>query len=235
MLISDPKTIGFALLFGILPSLAWLWFWLKEDQERPEPKGLIFLSFLLGMAATIVVLPIERIIKEITHDQTNLIIFIAAAEEVLKLLAVSLLAFKSKYLDEPVDYPIYLITTALGFAALENALFLIEPIALANTTVSLFTGSARFLGATLLHTVTSGFLGIMLGFAFHRSRTIVRICLGIGLVLAVGFHSVFNFFIMRAQGSGFLAIFGALWLLAVIAMILFERLRRSKQRPLPIA
>ena len=33
---SDPKIWALALLEGIVPALFWLWFWLKENKEKPE-------------------------------------------------------------------------------------------------------------------------------------------------------------------------------------------------------
>jgi len=47
MLTTDPKIIALAVLVGIIPSLFWLWFWLKEDKEDPEPSGLIAFLFYL--------------------------------------------------------------------------------------------------------------------------------------------------------------------------------------------
>ena len=45
---------------GILPALAWLWFWLREDSDHPEPRRLIALAFLAGMVAVAVVIPLEK-------------------------------------------------------------------------------------------------------------------------------------------------------------------------------
>jgi len=74
---------------------------------------------------------------------------------------------KTKYIHKPIDWPIFLITVALGFAAFENVLFLIKPLSLDQATVGLMTGQLRFLGSTLLHTVSSGMIGIALGLSFY--------------------------------------------------------------------
>ena len=58
---TDPKILGLALLLGVAPALCWLWFWLREDKEKPEPKGLITIMFIVGMISVIVVLPIQKI------------------------------------------------------------------------------------------------------------------------------------------------------------------------------
>ena len=73
----------------------------------------------------------------------------AAIEELVKFSAISLVALRSVYFDEPVDALIYMITVALGFAAIENSLFLLAPLLDGDLTGSLLTGNLRYMGATL--------------------------------------------------------------------------------------
>ena len=47
-----------------------------------------------------------------------------------------------------------------------------------------------------------------------------------GIIAAITLHSVFNFFIMQNSGKNFLQIFGFLWVITIIIMLLFEKLRR---------
>ena len=60
-LIVNGKHYLIAFAGGILPALIWLWFWLREDREAPEPRGLIALSFAAGMAVVYFVLPIQKL------------------------------------------------------------------------------------------------------------------------------------------------------------------------------
>ena len=220
------KTIVIALLGGLIPALLWLWFWLKEDKERPEPRGLIVTTFLIGMASVMLVLPLEEMARRYISSGPVLTIVWAAIEEIIKLFVVFIIALRTAYVDEPVDFAIYLITGALGFAALENALFLMHPLQLNETTVSLLTGNLRFLGATLLHAVSSGFIGIFMGLAFFSGKTKKSLYLFIGLLTAVVLHSLFNFFIIGNNGENFFAVFGFLWVVSIISVLLFEKLRR---------
>lgn len=226
----NPKAILLALLGGLIPALLWLWFWLKEDKERPEPPGLILVTFLLGMAAVIVVLPLEQLAKNFITNSTALTIVWAGIEELLKFFAVAFIALRSRYIDEPIDFAIYMMTAALGFAALENALFLIHPLILNDTTVSLLTGNLRFLGATLLHAVSSAFIGIFMGIAYHMEWLPRKIHLILGILTAIVLHSLFNFFIIGGNGENFFAVFGFLWVISIITMLLFEKLRRMGDR-----
>ncbi|HRH31241.1 MAG TPA: PrsW family glutamic-type intramembrane protease [Candidatus Paceibacterota bacterium] len=226
------KTIIVALLGGLIPALLWLWFWLKEDKERPEPRGLIITTFLIGMASVMLVLPLEEFARKFISDGPLLTIAWSAIEEVVKLFVVAIIAFRTAYVDEPVDFAIYMITGALGFAALENALFLMHPLQLNETTVSLLTGNLRFLGATLLHAVASGFIGIFMGLAFFAGKSKKSIYLVLGVLTAIVLHSLFNFFIIGNNGENFFAVFGFLWVISIISVLLFEKLRRMGDQSL---
>lgn len=226
MINTDPKTLGLAFLGGIIPSLIWLWFWLKEEDRNTEPKGVLTIIFILGMIAVILVLQIEKFIQsQISSHELQLISW-AAAEEIMKYLAVIVIISKTNFIKKPIDWPIYMITSAVGFAAMENTFFLIKPISLGETTVSLITGQLRFLGSTLLHTISSGVIGISIGLAFFMSENKKKIHVFVGIFLAILLHSVFNFFIIKNDGNDFLKVFAFLWVATIIVMLLFEKLRR---------
>lgn len=223
---NDPKILGLAFLGGIIPSLLWLWFWLKEDKKNPEPKGLLAIVFIMGMIAVICVLPIQKFIQgSIDSPELQLTLW-ASVEEIIKYLAVLIVLYKTTHANEPIDWPIYMITAALGFAALENALFLVKPLSIGATTVSLLTGQLRFLGSTLLHAVSSAMVGIAIGVSLHQEGLKRKWHLIVGLIFAIVLHNIFNFFIMRNSGSDFLKVFGFLWVVTIIVMLLFEKVRR---------
>lgn len=184
------------------------------------------MTFVTGMLSVIVVLPIEKLISVIVTDPVVRTVLWSATEEVFKYFVFVVIVLKSPFLDEPVDFPIYLITAALGFAALENTFFLIEPLSINETTVSFLTGNLRYLGATLLHTIASGFVGVVMGLVFFKSKEVRHFYLILGLLGAIALHSVFNFFIIEKSGENFFQIFGFLWVTAIIIMLLFEKLRR---------
>ena len=224
---SHPGVFIIALIAGVVPSVLWLFFWLREDEHgEHEPTGLVVLTFIAGMVSVILVLPIEKFISNLPYPHTTLIVLWAASEELLKYAAFVIIMNRSPYLNEPVDYPIYLMTAALGFAALENAMYLIHPVAVNDATVSFLTGNMRFLGSTLLHSVSSGIVGLSIGLAFFRPYGMRTFQALFGLVAAVALHSIFNFFIMQKNGENFLQVFGFLWMVTIIIMLLFEKLRR---------
>ena len=226
MITTDPKVLGLAFLGGVIPALFWLWFWLKEEEKKKEPKGVLSVVFILGMISVVLVIPIQKLIQSHVSSEEWQIIGWATAEELIKYIAMLVILYKSSYIDEPIDWPIYCITAALGFAALENTFFLIQPLSLGETTVSLITGHLRFLGSTLLHAIASGVVGISMGLAFFMKGFMKKVYLFFGLIVAIALHSVFNFFIIKNDGSDFLKVFAFLWVVTIIIMLLFEKIRR---------
>lgn len=222
----DPKIIAITLSLGIIPAVIWLWFWMKEDKNNPEPKGLIFLLFLIGMGIVFLVLPLQKFVASVVSDHSTQITLWAAIEEIMKYLVVFFVTFRSGHIDEPIDYPIYMMIAALGFAGMENALFLLDPLSAGETLTSVITGNLRFLGSTLLHAVCSGFIGIMIGLAYFESIATRKLYTLIGIVGAIVLHTAFNFFIMERDGEYFLQVFGFLWVVTIIIILLFEKLRR---------
>lgn len=223
----DPQILLYAILGGLIPTLFWLWFWLKhEDREEPEPLGLILMSFVLGSLMVIVAIWLEKISLSFIGDNNDLRIIVwAAIEEILKFLGISIVIFGNKNLNQPIDYPVYFMATALGFAAFENILYLISPIETNGALVGMFTGGMRFLGSTLLHAIASAIVGSAIGLSFYIKR-LQKTYLTIGLFLAIILHSIFNFFIMKSSGENFLSVFGFLWVVTIINILVFEKLKR---------
>jgi RsiW-degrading membrane proteinase PrsW (M82 family) len=145
-----------AFLGGLIPALFWLWFWLRED-EHPEPYLLIALAFIGGMMVVPLALPLQKIAID-SYDNDTLIFVWVVIEETLKYAMALLMILWRRVVDEPIDVIIYMIAIALGFAALENALFIFNPLTSGDYANSAITGSFRFLGSTLLHVPSEHFL-----------------------------------------------------------------------------
>ncbi|MDP3763211.1 MAG: PrsW family glutamic-type intramembrane protease [bacterium] len=218
------ETIIYALLGGILPALIWLVFWLREDYKHPEPRGLILRTFLFGMGAVILVLPFQKAVDTFFPDMMLVAIFLwVILEEVFKFSAAYFGGLKSVEDNEPIDPIIYMITAALGFVALENTLFIFGPLIGEDITKSVITGNLRFIGASLLHVVSSGLVGISLAFSFYKSRVVRVILTAFALILAIAFHMGFNLAIVRWNNSGAMFAFGMVWIGVIILLLAFEK------------
>lgn len=220
------SSLNFAIAFlaGLIPALFWLWFWLREDKAHPEPKALLATSFVAGMLIVPLVLPLQQFAMErFTGD--NLVFVWVIIEEVLKYSAALIVVLWNKAVDEPIDAIIYMLTIALGFSALENALFIFNPLQDGDVANSFITGNFRFLGATLLHVLASSTVGVAMALSYYAQSWIKVLVATLGLFIAVILHALFNFSIIDASGGTVLVVFMFVWMGIVVLFILFEKVK----------
>ncbi len=224
-----PQAFAIAFTSGLIPAIFWLWFWLREDKKKPEPLLLIAITFIAGMAVVPLALPLQKMAIEL-YTGIDLIFAWVIIEETLKyMLAVGVILW-NRAVDEPIDMIIYMITIALGFAALENTLFLLSPLMAGDYLNSTLTGSFRLLGASLLHVLASGTVGVLLAFAFYRSKVMQIVAGMFGLCLAIVLHALFNFFIMDARGETILGVFLFVWIGIIVLFLLFEKIKQLERK-----
>lgn len=224
------------IILAFFPPILWLLFYLREDCH-PEPKLLLLLTFIGGMIAAIPAIIAECTFMEIvggsckegitvTINPLFFFLGIALIEEYIKYLPIKLAILKRRDFDEPVDAMIYLMTSAMGFASLENVLFLF-PLFQQNLLSGFEIGVNRFLGANLLHVLSSGIVGYFLARAFfspHRHHFV-----GLGILVATILHALFNYFILlrgpESQTAPYIILL--LTTMAVVVFVDFESLRGS--------
>lgn len=176
------------------------------------------------MIAAPLALPLERMVSGYNLDLSMTFLLWAFIEEVLKFGAVAVTALYSKDMDEPVDSLIYFITAALGFTAIENTFFLLHPLANGNIIEGVLTGNLRFIGASLLHTVSSASIGIFIALSFYKPKASRFLYTIFGILLATTLHTLFNFFIIK-QDNTFM-VFSAVWLCIIVLMVVFEKVKQ---------
>lgn len=237
----DVLPIAVAVAGGVFPTLAWLWFWRREDSKHPEPRMLIALAFLAGMLAVAVVIPIEEFVAPYLDlaqaaafaflpAQTLIFTAWAAIEELTKYFAARWTVLGRRENDEPIDSVIYMVTVALGFAAAENTLFLLSPLAGTSLGAVIQTGDLRFVGATLLHVFASAVIGVALGLSFYKKKSVRRLYALYGVILAWLLHACFNFLILNTPGDNLLRTFGLVWLGLVVLLAVLEYIKRLRPK-----
>lgn len=237
--ITTLEPFAIAILGGVVPTLLWLWFWYRQDRECPEPRGLITLSFIAGMTVVFFVLPVQKLIvalfppiidiadtliRELSlpaiDPETLRNLLLATVEEVGKYATVFFIATRSKYFDEPVDAVVYLVTAALGFVAVENTLYILKDLDQSGVAQTIINGNLRFLGATLLHTVSSAVIGIAIAGSFYAPRIMKIIAVIAGVGIATLLHTHFNLTIMETNGTlNVLAVFSRYWI-AIVGIVI---------------
>jgi RsiW-degrading membrane proteinase PrsW (M82 family) len=218
-------TLFIAFLGGIVPSILWLAFWLFEDRLHPEPKKFLFLTFVLGMVVVWPVFKIEEFFVGYAAG-TVLLFWWAFTEEAAKFIAGLLGGILWPVFDEPLDAVIYMVTAALGFAAVENTLFLMGSL---NQGVAhgIITGDLRFIGATLLHTLSSATIGVALAYSYRKSVGVRRFFALAGVILATALHTLFNFFILGSSGDATFGIFFFIWLGIIAILLTLENIKHA--------
>lgn len=222
------------ILLGFVPSLVWLSYYLKKD-PRPEPRYLVLRTFFLGIVLAPLAIIAQWVFRELAieinpdfHITTSFYFFLWAAfiEEAVKFLAVKFIILHNPEFDEPVDAMVYMIAAALGFAAIENILVLFQAIP-NGFYAAIQIWSLRFAGATLLHAVSSAFVGYFLAVAWFYHRHNGKIILA-GLGMATFFHFVFNIILLSTNGqpTGFLYSMIFLIITALVIAALFRKIKK---------
>ena len=219
----------YAAIAGILPSLIWLFFWLREDTHA-QPRSLIMFLFFAGMFSVIIAGFTETYIASVVSNTNIQWILWATVEELLKLMVVAMIALHSTQNKEPIDVMIYFIVAALGFAALENTFFIMDPLLNGEVTKGLLAGNMRFIGSTLLHIVSSASIGFAIGYVYYYGRFAKFVATFIGLIVAVTVHFLFNISIVNATAEQTLRTFGWIWGCVVLLIILFEEIKAVHMR-----
>ena len=230
--IPDTPIVGIiaVIIGGMLPALAWLWFWLREDSKHPEPRRLIALAFFAGMCTVALVIPLEQYVATFFSNQTITFTLWSGIEEICKYLAALIAVLWRPDNDEPIDSVIYMITVALGFSAVENTLFLGSSIAGSTVLQTVITGNLRFVGATLLHLLSSATIGVALALAFYKPRRVKVLYGVVGVILAILLHSSFNFLILNTPTTDILRTFVLVWIGVVVLLAVIEFVKRIRPR-----
>jgi len=222
---------------GILPIVLWLVFFLWQDILKPEPLKWLMILFGLGILITPLVwygeglyLKLLRVDLNVSLSVFNIILVyggIAIIEELTKFFSAYFILKKNKHFDEAIDAMIYLIVLALGFGLVENILAASQEIVEGGILLPVLqTMSLRFVGANLLHALSSGIIGFFWALSLLKKK---KSYLYWGLILGIVLHFFFNLVIIRFGGTAVFLISLGLFLVTVGLLWAFDLLKRIKK------
>lgn len=194
--------LGVALALALAPALFWFPFFARRD-ARPEPAGLLLRTFAWGALALVP--------SALLESSLGALAFLLAGpiEELAKYAAASSAA-RHRSFDEPSDGLVYAAAAALGFATLENLLYVLH----GGPGSILVRGPVTTLGHVLFSAPWGYAMAVK---RFRGGRGVLRR----GLLVGAGLHVAFNLLLAGggARGLEWLLIpFGGLlplmWLLA---------------------
>jgi len=226
-------------LSGVIPAVILMWIVDRADAKRPEPRRTRRLVVFVGMLSVIPALILELVISahssawiapQLTYQGASFQAFIVAAaiEEACKILVVYWVVWRRPEFDERMDGIVYASRAGLGFALVENVIYLLQQQTLGGVLV---VWVARALLAVPGHAMWTGMIGAM-----AARRRFDRRGLGLlgGYLLAVAFHGTYDlsvFVLVPLHFEGHEAIRHALMLapvaLTVLAFVVVRAMART--------
>jgi len=204
------------LVLSLLPGALLLWFFYKKDAGDAEPKTTVLLAFIMGMIAIVPAIILEYALgatREVPRIYETFIA-IALVEEGIKYVVVRYWAARQKEFSELYDGVVYAVAISLGFASIENILYVIQGgvgIALIR---AFFTVPMHALGA------------VMIGYYVAAKKYQVpgeRGFLVKGLVVPIVLHGAFDYFLTADNPAWALLLFPLMATYIIITRRLFAK------------
>ena len=217
------------LLISLAPVMAIIIFIYWKDKLDKEPKKLLFYSFLMGILSIVVTLIISYVINgfSLEHsDDSNYrsllscILGIGLVEEFSKFIFVRFYCYKKDAFNEPFDGITYAVMVSMGFAALENILYVFDN--------GMGIGIARMFTAVPAHAVFAIIMGYYLGVQKIHHKKYAGI---IGLFLAAIIHGLYDYFLFNLEyNSMFLIYWFILFIVSIYLSFKAIKIHQSHKR-----
>ena len=230
-----------ALLFicAVLPGVALMVMIYNQDKIEKEPRGLLAKLFFFGMLTTISALILELIgdiVVGVLFSEGSTVfnlldcfLIVACAEEGGKYFVNKKAAWKHPAFDYRFDGVVYGVFTGLGFAVLENILYVFEN----------GLGTAFFRAVTSIpgHAIFGIFMGLYFGYAKEcagrRDKKGCRTNLKKAFWIPVLLHGFYDFCLSEATALSVAAFLIFLIVLYIAAFQAVKNGSRTDRRIVP--
>lgn len=220
--------ISFSL--AVIPALFLVRYFYRQDNLRPEPKGLVTKIFFFGLLSTIPIIILELSVAMFKgffnfHPLAAYAFrafFVAAlCEESMKFFVVKKFAYNKVAFDEVMDGIVYTVVASLGFACMENIIYVMRG--------GISIVAARAFTAIPLHALASGIMGYYIGQAkFSASKKIERSLFLMGITFAIIIHGSYNFVLFATPEFGTFSAFLILPILVSSYLFIRKKIRAAK-------
>jgi protease PrsW len=189
------------LAMAIAPGIAICLYIFFKDQYNREPRKHLIISFLLGILSALFALILQLIILPAHRQLTGGSIFslaimayliVALSEEWSKYLVLRYYAYPKPEFDEPFDGIVYSVMVGMGFATIENIVYVMEH--------GLTTALVRMFLSVPAHATFAVLMGYSLGKAKFNPGRRFYFCMR-GLLLAIFFHGTFDFLLFLEENQ----------------------------------
>jgi RsiW-degrading membrane proteinase PrsW (M82 family) len=189
-----------ASVLALLISYTWYRYLTWLDTFEREGRAWELGVFLLGCVATPLTFPLGAwVISSLDlalyvsfwGDLLYCVIGIGLVEETVKLLPLLAIVLFTRQANEPFDLILYGSISALGFAFIENTLYLSD--------TGLFAVGGRAIMASVAHMFFTSIIAYTMALARHRGAPLLPAVL-LGLVLASAAHGFYNLWLISPFG-----------------------------------
>jgi RsiW-degrading membrane proteinase PrsW (M82 family) len=198
------------LALALAPGASVIIFIYLKDKYEPEPAGLLIRSFFFGFLSILITLLLSKLIHGLVEideqslggQAINAFFVVALVEEFSKFVWVRGVLYRNRNFNEPFDGIVYSVMVGMGFATLENILYVFEH--------GLETAIFRMFTAVPAHATFAILMGYFLGKAkFEKKKGYYAL---FALLVAALFHGTYDFFLFISWVPG-------IWLGAVVSLI----------------
>lgn len=177
------------------PVLAGLFYLYIRDKYEKEPYRMLFLGVVFGIYTAFVIYGVGRFWEWLLpHRETPFYTaFFSSAfiEESIKLLFLYHLIFHDPNFNEPFDGIVYAVFVSLGFAWVENLVYVMHPA---------IGGWSTALSRAILSVPGHGLFGVQMGyyladFRFGQGKKSMLMA----FVIPYLYHGFYNYFLLRQE------------------------------------
>lgn len=179
------------MFISILPIVVILVFIRRIDRFHAEPMKLLIRLMVLGMISVIPIIIVELLLTRFNTFTGDLSAFYDAfvvagfTEETFKWLIIMVFVFHSVEFDEPLDGIVYAVFVSMGFAVVENLLYVYGN--------GFSNGIMRAVTAVPAHML----FGVMMGYYLSMYKFVnKKYYLVLSLIFPIILHGLYNFILM---------------------------------------
>lgn len=242
--------VSILLFLAIIPVVVICTFIYRKDKNK-EPGFLLVTLFLMGIASCFLVLLLTKILTLIfpfMDGQTNRNIFetmayafigVALVEEFCKWIMVYIRGYINKAFDEVYDGIVYSVYVSLGFAFLENIMYVLSQ---KSTQLGMSVAINRAFLAVPGHACDAVFMGYYLSLAkvnsYRGRKDLERNNLILSILVPTILHGVYDFCIfsnMKIFAFVFYAFVAALYIMSLKKVFYMANQGNTNSAPINMA
>lgn len=229
----DFQTLAL-LALAVGPAVAIITYFYTKDKHDREPFGVLLVCFQTGCFSVVPAIILEELLPALVPGSNGdslisvaiyTFIIVAGSEELSKYIFLRYYAYKKPSFNEPYDGIIYAVMVGMGFATIENLMYIFDAETL---TAAWTTAGLRAVTAVPAHATFAAIMGYYIGLAKFNHTNERKLMLQ-GFTGAVILHGFYDFFLFQNLTAG-------LYIGAVISLIIGIRfsvrsMKLHKQHP----